>query len=572
MHYVKKLKGLLDRKTAGKFFWLVLFAVFISIVEAVGISAIMPFIDIATNFDNIHNNQYYRPIFILFGFDDTENGNVAFAIVFGVVLFVFYIFRGAVNLIYSYTMASFTHSLYAQLTEQLFKTYLKMPYSVFTTKNSSYLTKAIVSEASFISTVISSVLLLISELFVIIFLYLLLLIASWKITLVFTVILLVKVFILIRAISKKAKEVGNTRAAAQAQFYEFINKLFGDFKQIKLQDRARLQKTEDNFSDSVGKYSRANVVNSFLNAVPRILLETVGFSLVILLLVFLLYLGQSNVVYILPTLSLFVLALYRLLPSVNRIVSSYNTIVYYHKSIDIISSELNSTQEVFFDECLEFNNKITLDRVCFSYQDKLILDDITLTIKKHDKVAFIGESGSGKSTLVDLIAGLNQPDKGEICVDSAALNESNLQNWRSRVGYIPQQVYLFDGTIAENVCFGRELDTELLIKVLRQSNIYSFLQDKQGTETLVGEGGVQLSGGQRQRIAIARALYGQPEILILDEATSALDNETERKIMREIYQISGDKTLIIVAHRLSTISDCDKVFEVREGKIYFKNG
>jgi len=146
------------------------------------------------------------------------------------------------------------------------------------------------------------------------------------------------------------------------------------------------------------------------------------------------------------------------------------------------------------------------------------------------------------------------------------INGSNLQNWRSQIGYIPQQVYLFDGTIVENVCFGRKVDQSLLEKVLKQANIFNFLQTKKGVETLVGEGGIQLSGGQRQRIAIARALYGQPEILVLDEATSALDSKTEKKIMDEIYQISQDKTLIIVAHRLSTIQNCDRVFEIKNGQ------
>ena len=152
-------------------------------------------------------------------------------------------------------------------------------------------------------------------------------------------------------------------------------------------------------------------------------------------------------------------------------------------------------------------------------------------------------------------------------IDSVLVDESNLQNWRSQIGYIPQQAYLFDGTIAENVCFGRDLEKSLLEIVLKQANILDFLQTKQGVNTLVGEGGIQLSGGQKQRIAIARALYGQPEILVLDEATSALDEETERKIMNEIYQISQDKTLIVIAHRLSTIKGCDKIYQLEDGAL-----
>jgi len=565
MEYIKKIRKLLDSKTKSKLLWLVVFSIFLSIVETIGVSAIMPFIDIATNFNTIHSNQYYQWAFEFFGFENGINGNVNFAIAFGLTLFGFYLFRGGVNLLYSYVTAHFMQNLYAKITKQLFKTYLAMPYQVFTGKNSSYLTKTIITEASLMSVVIGSVLLMVSEIFVIIFLYILMLLASWKITLVFTIILSIKILLLTKTVSKKIKVVGKTREKLQTRFYEIINRLFGDFKQAKLQDKDRLNATQNQFSIAVDEYAKANATNSFLNNLPRLLMETTGFSLVILLLIFLLYINQSNVSYILPTLSLFVLALYRLLPSANRILNGYNAIMYYHKSIDIIGDELETTREDFAIDTIEFNKKIELVNIDFSYKGESVLNGLNLTINKGEKIAFVGESGSGKSTLVDLIIGLYQPNNGNIFIDDVLLDESNLQNWRSQIGYIPQQVYLFDGTIAENVCFGRKIEQILLEKVIKQVNIFDFLKTKEGIETLVGEGGIQLSGGQKQRIAIARALYGQPEILVLDEATSALDSETEKKIMEEIYQVSQDKTLIIVAHRLGTIKGCDKVYQLENG-------
>jgi len=563
MSSIQKLRSLLNKKDKRNFLWLLVFSVVISIIETVGISAIMPFIDIATNFKSIQNNYYYQWFFNLFNFKN----NVDFAIVFGLILFGFYIFRGVVNLLYSKVIANFTQSLYAETTKRLFKAYLAMPYKVFSNKNSSYLTKAIITEASLMSTVIGAILLMVSEVFVIIFLYVLMLIANWKITLVFTVILMIKMFFLTQTVSRRIKAIGVTRANSQAEYYEIINRMFGNFKHVKLQEKNRLQEICDDFSMTVNKYANANATHAFLNAFPRLFLETSGFSLIILLLVALLYLNQSNVSYILPTLSLFVLALYRLLPSVNRIVSGYNTLMYHHKSIDIVYDGLKTTKENFKDESIKFSHKIELVNVDFSYQKKATLENITLTINKGERIAIVGESGTGKSTLVDLIIGLYRPENGEIKVDGTILNESNLQNWRSQIGYIPQQIYLFDGTIADNICFGRELDLTLLEKVLKQANIFSFLQEKQGVNTLVGEGGIQLSGGQKQRIAIARALYGQPEILVLDEATSSLDEQTEKRIMDEIYQISQEKTLIIVAHRLSTIKGCDQVYQINNGKI-----
>ena len=215
MHYIQKLRSLLDRKTKRYLLWLIVFSVFVSIVEAVGISAIMPFIDISTNLDVIHSNQYYQEFFIFFNFKSDVN----FAIIFGLVLLGFYIFRGVINLLYSYVMAVFSENLYAQISKRLFKTYLAMPYQEFTNKNSSYLTKAIITEASLMSLVIKSVLLMISEVFVIVFLYVLMLVASWKITLIFTAILTIKMFFLTQTISKQIKIIGIKRAEFQARLY-----------------------------------------------------------------------------------------------------------------------------------------------------------------------------------------------------------------------------------------------------------------------------------------------------------------------------------------------------------------
>ncbi len=564
MNYIQKLRLLLDRKTKQHLILLVAFSVFVSVIEVVGISAIMPFIDIATNFKNVQTNEYYQWVFNFFSFEK----EVDFVISFGLVLIGFYFFRGGVNWMYSYSMTYFSENLYAQIIKKIFKTYLAMPYEIFVGKNSSYMTKVIITEASLMSSVIRSVLILISEIFVIVFLYMSILIVNWKMTIVLTIILIVKMIFLTQTISKRIKKVGVKRAEAQEKFFEIINRVLGNFKQVKLQDKGRLQGIKNDFSITVDDYAKSNTTFHFLGDFPRLFLETSGFSLIILSLIILLYLNGTNISHILPTLSLFVLVLYRLLPSINRIMSGYNMLMYNHKSIDIIHKELEASQENLKDKVVEFNYTIELANINFSYQEKVVLSDVNLIIHKGDRIALIGTSGSGKSTLADLIIGLYQPRKGEIKIDNTILNESNLQNWRSQIGYVPQQVYLFDGTILDNICFGRKLNKALLEKTLKQANIFDFLQTKQGVDTLVGEGGIQLSGGQKQRIAIARALYGQPEILVLDEATSALDDKTEQNVMNEIFQASQDKTLIIIAHRLNTIKDCDRVYKIENGKIF----
>jgi len=562
-NYFKKIQLLVDKKAKIRIIWLIIFSVFISILETFTLASIMPFIDIATNFDKIQTNQYYQQAFIFLGLQSEVN----FAIVLGFFLVVLFIFRGLVNLVHSHVIFNFSESLYAQITQKLFETYLKMPYKAFVKKNSSYLTKAIVSEASQIPYVINSVLLMMSEALVIIFLYILMMATNWKITIVVTVILLFKMLFLSKTISKKIKSVGVIREKSGSQFHEIINKFFGNFKQLKLHDQQRIEGVKDEFSTAIKSYANANAVSSFLSSVPRLFIETFAFSMMVILLTSLVYLAQEDVAFIIPTISLFAIILYRFLPSINRIINGYNSVMYYHKSIDVVESEFATEQEILGGQIIEFKEKIELIDVNFSYEKNEVLRSVNLIIYKGEKVAIIGESGSGKSTLVDLIIGLHRADQGKIQIDNNFVDNTNLLSWRSQVGYIPQQVYLFDGTIAENVCFGRNEDKQLLETVLKQANIFDFLQTKQGLNTLVGEGGVQLSGGQKQRIAIARALYGQPEILVLDEATSALDSKTEGKVMQEIYQITQNKTLIIIAHRLSTIKYCDRIYRMKSGKL-----
>lgn len=563
MNHIQKIRNLLERTDKAQLVWLVFFSILISIVETIGISAIMPFIDIVINFNNIHSNSYYSFTYHFFNF----KSDISFAIAFGFTLVGFYVFRGGINLIYNYFMASFSLNLYAKITKKLFKTYLAMPFNVFTIKNSSYLTKVVISEASLMSGVIRSVLVMISEVFIVIFLYSLMFFMSWKITLIFTIILMIKLVFLSTIISKRIKLAGISREKVQSEMYEMMNRLFGNFKQTKLQDFDRQNNTIDQFASIADKYAKANTTRIFLDSFPRIFLETGGFSLVILLIIYFLFDSGLNVAQIIPTVSLFVLALFRLLPSANRIISGFNTLVFYHKSIDAVYDSFNLLQEKIDDKILKFDNKIELNDICFDYKEKSILKNIGLIIKKGDKVALVGESGSGKSTLADIIIGLNIPNSGELKIDDMLVDYSNLQSWRSQIGYIPQNIYLFDGTISENICFGRELDQDLLEKVLKQANIYKDLLKKQGTNTLVGEGGIQLSGGQKQRIAIARALYGRPEILVLDEATSALDEDTKKSIMDEIFQICKDKTLIIITHQLNTIHYCNKIFTLHDGKL-----
>jgi len=271
---------------------------------------------------------------------------------------------------------------------------------------------------------------------------------------------------------------------------------------------------------------------------------------------------------VIPIISMYALALYRILPSIHRMLMNINHIIYNEKTLESVYETLQQPIEKEGDTQLSFERSIRLKNIHFKYlTGGEVITGISLEIEKGEKVAFTGESGGGKSTLVDIITGIHKPHEGKVYIDEIALTDDNIRSWRKKIGYIPQSIYLFDGTVAENVAFGSSPDEEKIKTALIKANIWDFLSQKEGINTLVGDGGIQLSGGQQQRIGIARALYDDPEVLVLDEATSALDTETEQKIMDEIYSVSANKTLIVIAHRLSTVERCDRRIRIGDGKI-----
>ena len=559
---LKKINAILTKEDKKLIGYLIGFSLIISIVETLGVSIIMPFISLATNFELVETNKYYKVIYEYFSFDNEVN----FVIFFGISLFLFYIFRSGFNLIYFYSLAKFSKSRYQIIVTRLFDKYLTMTYKNFVTKNSSTLTKTIVTEAYGFSEILSAVLLMVSEIFIILFIYGILLYVNYQITIVLTIFLLLNGLFLAKTISPRLKQTGIDNEKVMRHFYEIINKSFGNFKLIKLHTQDK--EAVSIFSDASLKSSKLATYYTTFTQVPRLFLEALSFGLLTLIITYFVWSTEKNISEYLPILSIFVLSLYRLMPSVNRLMTSYNHIMYYNKALDIIYDDLFYESEKLGDDNISFSNSIEIRDVFFSYvENKSVLNNVNLKIDKGSKIAFIGESGGGKSTIVDLIIGLHSPSEGSLLIDNIKVSSSNVKNWRQKIGYIPQSVYLFDGTVAENVAFGETYNEERVITCLKRANIFDFLETKESLNTFVGEGGVMLSGGQKQRIAIARALYQEPEVLVLDEATSALDSTTEETIMNEIYKICEDKTLIIIAHRLSTIKKCDKIYEMKEGKI-----
>ncbi len=558
-----KLRSLLSRRDKKVLLILLFFSIFVSLIETVGVGIIMPFISVASDFDKIQSNRYFHALYTFFGFQSP----VSFVIAFGIALIFFYIFRSFINLFYEYLLARFAQGRYYLIAYRLFENYMGMSYRDFLDRSSSQLIKTIVNEADNLVKLIANLLFMLSEIFVVLFIYSMLLWVNWKMTLLLTLFLTLNIALLKWTISPKIKQAGKERSRFQQRFYDVMNASFGNFKMIKLKSEDK--RVLDLFKEASMGYAKSNIIHQTLSHFPRLFLEMVGFTLVAFIVIYLVWKQQHDIADDLPILMMFVLGLYRLMPSVHRIFNAYNQILFYLQSLHIVHNELIYEPENLGEEKVEFQKRILLDRVSFAYQDKKwVLKDIDLVIKKGEKIGIVGESGSGKSTLADIIIGLYKPKSGKILIDDTELNAKNIKSWRKKIGYIPQNIYLIDGTVAENVAFLEDIDEDKVKAALKKANILDFLErHHEGIHTHVGENGIKLSGGQKQRIAIARALYHDPEVLVLDEATSALDSETEAKIMDELYKVGRDKTMIIIAHRISTLDRCGRVIKLEEGRV-----
>ncbi|WP_257842553.1 ABC transporter ATP-binding protein [Helicobacter sp. 13S00477-4] len=554
---LKKLRELITKKDKIILFFLFIGTIFLSIIETFGISVIMPFITLANSPQLIFENKITDSIYKFFNFQSTVN----FMLFFSVILIGFYIFRSLYNIVYFYSLNRFALGKFHYFSYKLFCKNIELSYLDFINKNTDKIRSDINAKCFETSDYLKNLLIIFSESFTILLLYILLLLVSWKMTLVLSLILGLKILFITKNISKIIKMQGRIRIQMEEKVLKILSKTFGNFKIIKLKNNEKV--IYDDFIKADQKKVKTQIVCETLNVLPKNILETIGFSILVACVAYILYrYNDTNAV--LPIISMYALALYRILPSINKIMMGYNMMMYNKKSLEIVYQELTYKTKPEYSQPITFNHTIALKNVCFSYiPNKPILNDFNLTIHKGEKIAFIGHSGAGKSTLVDLIIGLYEPNFGDIYIDDHKLTNKNIKSWRKKIGYIPQNIYLFDGTVAENIAFGSELEEEKLIWACKMANIDNFLEQNDGLNTFVGDGGIKLSGGQKQRIGIARAIYDNPEILVLDEATSALDNDTEAKIMDEIYKIAENKTLLIIAHRLSTIERCGRKIEIK---------
>jgi HlyD family secretion protein len=468
-----------------------------------------------------------------------------------------------------------------QLSSRLFHFYLNQSWLFHTKNNSHQLINKILSESDRITTgIITPVLMIGAKSILSFFLIFSIFIYNPKIASLVGLILIISYFIIFSILKRKLLKNGQIISTKQVERYKLMGEGLGGIKEVLISGKQNF--FSDSYKNVSDQWSVSIAKNLALGQIPRYIVELIAFSIVI---GFILYLSKgyyrSDFLLFLPTLSIYLLGGLKLLPAFQAIfaymtsiksnLNAYDNI--RQNLIDCSVNEKNIINNINNNSKMNFEAELVFSNINFKYYDQkeFIIKDFNLIIKSKETIGIVGKSGSGKSTIIDIIAGLITPDKGEIYVDGKILNEINKKLWQKNIGLVSQSIFLSDSTIAENIAFGiskNEIDKNKIKLVLEQSQLSDFVNNlPNGFETVIGERGVQLSGGQRQRIGIARTLYTDSNLLIFDEATSSMDNITEEAIIASIKNLQRKKTIIIVAHRLASVKNCDKIYFIESGKI-----
>jgi ABC-type multidrug transport system fused ATPase/permease subunit len=573
---LQKFFSLLTTPERKQAYWLLLAILIMGLLEITGIASIMPFMAVLSNPETIDTNKLLHHVYTITGL--TNHNQFLFFLGACVLLMLF--ISNSFAAFTNWLLLRFVYFRGHSLSSKLFEKYMKDLYFFFLNKNSSELVKNIITE---IHRVVVGVLIpaiqIISRTVIALCIFALLITMDPLLAaIVFMVCggLYGTVFTLSK---KKLTASGRKSTVAQGHRFKLTGEAFGGIKELKLLGR------EDEYLKRYSKpsydFATCGSTSQAITVLPKYALETIVFGGMLLIMLYLIGV-KKDVAQVLPMLVLYAFAGYRLMPGFNQIFQGVSQMRYHAAALDIIhrhflvdyDGQSFSPAEMSSDTALRFNEVIELKDVTFSYpkSNSIVIDNLSLAIKANTTIAFVGKTGSGKTTLIDIILGLLPVDSGVIFVDGTAIERSNLRAWQKNIGYVPQQIYLADDTVTRNIAFGvpdEEIDREAVIKAARIADIDGFVSGELdvGYETVLGENGVRLSGGQRQRIGIARALYHDPRVLVLDEATSALDGVTENVIMGAIHKLTHQKTIIIIAHRLTTIKECDSIYLLDQGKI-----
>lgn len=585
-HELEKIKDLYHKfnvilSKQQKLYGVIIFActIFAAFLETIGVSAILPVVEGLMDMEALRDKWYLQPLVKTFGIQEPQT---LILLVCGGVIAI-YIFKNMYFILYTWLVRKYTYKIKRELGIRVMESYMQQGYIFFVNNNTSRLIQGITGDVGSVNTILDGIFSLSTKLLTVIAIggFMLLQAPSTAIPLICLAIF--SVFAIQLIYKKTLRKYGVLLRVAERENSQVSLEAIQGSKEILV--ARRQDYFVKKYIASINKHIKACIKIEMAGLTPGYIIEMICVAgLLIAIVIQTGTMGASTEM--IGTLSVMAISAFRILPNVAAISSTINSIrgrmpafnAAYETIRKVDSLEQENREDVAGLEAdptteeIIFNNELKLNHVSYRYPNtsKYILLDVDFTIKARTSIGIIGPSGAGKSTLVDVLLGLLIPEKGNITMDGEDIRDLGVK-WNRNVGYVPQSVYLTDATIRENIAFGipeGQIDDTMVWNALEMAQLADFVRKQpKGLDTCVGERGVKFSGGQRQRVAIARALYLNPEILILDEATAALDNETERTLMEAIESLQGQKTLIVVAHRLTTIQKCDYVYEVTEGKI-----
>lgn len=569
---IKLVISLMSRKQKIKLIVLQFFVVVMALIEVLSLALLGPFIAVIGNVSLIETNQLLQNAYIAGGFESVND----FLFAFGLVVVMFLTISALISVFTVWKLSKFAAAVGSEFGDVLYQYYLRKDYLFHVTVGSAHLTKQIATEASRVTDhILQPMVQINARIMVVLLISVAIFIYNPVISVlglfIFTLIYIAMYYLVRRKLYDNGKDI----SSASKERFQLMEDGFSSIKDIHILNCDK--KFSRNFIFSGNKLAEAYGTSNGLYNVPRYLMEFIIYSSMIGLILVLLNSKSGDMSSILPTLAIFGIAALKILPSFQQIYSNAAQIKANSSALlslkgDLISARININLG-HKSLCLDSrgNGGLELRSVSFKYPNtaSLALNDISLSIPIKSKVAFVGKSGSGKSTIVDMLLGLIKPDAGGIYLNKFHVDKEYIKEWQSKLGSVPQSVYLLDDNIDKNIAFGQEdIDSEKLGRAIEKANLKDWISSlKDGIHSKLGEGGVQVSGGQRQRIGIARAIYSDPEFLFFDEATSALDARSEKYIMQSIDALSKNCTVIIVAHRIQTIKSCDLIFIVDSGRV-----
>ena len=574
MQTLKKLLFLLTPNERKHAVLLLVMIIIMALLDTIGVASIYPFMTVLTNPQLVETNIILNKMYqfsVVFGVENNQQ----FLFALGVLMFITLVISIIFKALTSYIQVRFVLMREYSFSKRLVEGYLHQPYSWFLNRHSADLGKTILSEvANIIGSGVTPMMTLISTSMVTIAIVTLLIIADPYLAVIVGISFSAAYGIVFYFTRKILRLAGAARLQSNQLRFTTVIEAFGASKEIKV---GGLEQTYiDRFSRSAKIFARSQASEAVISLLPRFILEIIAFGGV--LLIILTTMSQSgNFNTILPIISLYVFAGYRLMPALQQIYGALTQLTFVGPSLNQLHEDIKSLSS--FDrntkkDLLPFDKSITLKNTYYNYPNssRTALKNINLNIPVKSTVGIVGPTGSGKSTTVDIILGLLEPQKGTLEVDGQVITKQNSRSWQRSIGYVPQSIFLADDTVAANIAFGiepKDINQEAVEKAAKIANLHNFVSDElpKKYQTTIGERGVRLSGGQRQRIGVARALYHNPQVLILDEATSALDNQTEQAVMDAINNLGKSITIILIAHRLSTVKNCDNIFFLLKGEL-----